>query len=171
MLMLALLSGGAMTTTGATGVRRATRTPCLRVTGVAVERRMLRLLNADRAIHHIRPLVLSQRLSMVARAHSLDMESQRYFAHTSPQGRDPFQRLSAAGITYTLASENLGVAIGYAPLRAAQVLDGEMMDEPPHQHNHRAVILDAALHHVGIGACAYMTGMTGSVYLTEDFTN
>jgi len=54
------------------------------------------------------------------------MAVRHYVAHIAFDGRDPFQRLTAARIHYQTAGENLGEASGYSPLRAAQVLDPEL---------------------------------------------
>ena len=135
---------------------------------LVAESRVLQLLNSDRAAHGLGPLSLSTRLGAVARAHSRDMARRHYFAHVTPEGRDPFARMAAAGITYQSAGENLGEATGYAPLQAVQVLNDQMMAEPPHQENHRAIILNGGLHQVGIGV---VVTASGSTYLTEDFTN
>lgn len=133
-----------------------------------VERRVLDLLNSDRAANGLEPLFFSTRLAAVARAHSRDMARRHYVAHVSPDGRSPFDRISAAGIVYHRAGENLGRALGYAPLPAAQVLNDRMMAEPPGQENHRAIILNGALHHVGVGV---VITPGGALYLTEDFTD
>ena len=38
------------------------------------------------------------------------MFARGYFAHTSPDGQDPFARMDAAGIKYMIAGENLAEA-------------------------------------------------------------
>ncbi len=134
----------------------------------AVEQQVLKLLNADRAANGLGPLQFSVRLTMVARAHSADMAWRSYFAHVTPEGRTAFQRMAQAGIYYSMAGENLGMASGYPPLRAARVIEAQMMAEPPNQENHRAIILSRALHTVGVGV---RLTARGTIYITEDFTN
>lgn len=49
----------------------------------------------------------NDKLQAAVSAHSQDMASHNYFSHTSQDGRTPFQRMVAAGYTYSTASENI----------------------------------------------------------------
>lgn len=76
----------------------------------AGERQMFDLVNEERASAGVAPLVWDDRLVPIARAHAEEMFRLRYFAHQSPTTGTPFDRLKAAGITYTRAGENLAYA-------------------------------------------------------------
>ncbi len=129
---------------------------------------LLTLLNRDRAAHGLGPLVLDARLTAVAAAHSADMVARGYFAHLTPDGLDPFARIASAGIHYSAAAENIGMARAALPQVATAAAHALMMNEPAGQPNHRATILNPALHRVGLGL---VHTASGAVYVTEDFTN
>ena len=98
------------------------------------------------------PLHVDNRLSAASREHALDMGRQRYFSHTSLDGRTPWDRARAAG--YTNASgEN--IAAGYPT--AAAVVQG-WLDSPGHCSNIMAP--DAA--DIGVG----FANVSGSPYGT-----
>jgi uncharacterized protein YkwD len=78
----------------------------------------------------------------VAQAHSDDMVERDFFSHTNPDGDTPFDRLSNAGISYTLAAEN--IAWGYGSAEA--VLEGWLGSS-----GHRANIENCALTEHGVG--------------------
>lgn len=65
------------------------------------------LVNRHRESVGCQPLIRDPRLAAVAQAHSTDMLDGNYYAHRNRQGQSPFDRLTAAGITYTRAAENI----------------------------------------------------------------
>jgi uncharacterized protein YkwD len=65
------------------------------------------LLNARRARDGCPALAWDDAVAAVAAAHSRDMAERDYFSHVSPQGRDPFHRLQAAGVAFVAAAENI----------------------------------------------------------------
>ena len=77
----------------------------------------------------------------MARAHSLDMFRRGYFAHDSPDGLSPAERLVHASIPFRLMGENLA----YAP--SVQIAHDGLMHSP----DHRANILRTEFGRVGIG--------------------
>lgn len=62
------------------------------------------------------PLALQDKLTLAARAHSLDMGNRSFFAHNNPDGQDPTARAVALGYTFSVG-EN--IAAGYTSLDAA----------------------------------------------------
>jgi uncharacterized protein YkwD len=59
-------------------------------------------------------------LDAVARAHSQDMAARGYFAHETPEGLTPPDRLRRAGVSgITLAGENVGLTDRGDPTRAS----------------------------------------------------
>lgn len=46
-------------------------------------------------------------LGDVAQEHSQEMHDRGLFSHNNPDGDDPFDRMNAAGISYTAAGENI----------------------------------------------------------------
>jgi uncharacterized protein YkwD len=133
-----------------------------------MEQQMYVLVNRDRAAPantpetngRALPLRWNDRLAAVARAHSLDMVNQRYFAHEDRQGGSLATRLEAAGIKWQAIGENIAINGGVAKAEAA------FMDEPRFSQNHRANILNPNFTDIGIGI---VPGPNGSLYVTQDF--
>ncbi len=71
-----------------------------------------------------------ERLASVARRHSQDMAKRRFFSHTNPDGRDPFDRLRAAGVQYRAAAEN----IAYGRTSGRDTYD-DWIESPDHRGN------------------------------------
>ncbi len=105
------------------------------------EAEMLRLINHERARIGLAPLAADAELTAVARSHSADMLRRGYFAHTSPEGRSPFDRIDTAGIRYRTAGENLALA------PTLEMAHTGLMNSP----GHRANILRPEFGRVGIG--------------------
>ena len=105
------------------------------------ELQMFALVNQERANAGLNALVWDDRLAAVGRAHSLEMFQLKYFSHESPTAGSPFDRLRAAGVTYTKAGENLAYA------QSVTVAMRGLMDSP----GHRANILDTDFVRIGIG--------------------
>ena len=105
------------------------------------ERQLFDLVNEERAKIGLTTLIWDDRLVPVARAHSQEMFRHKYFSHESPVAGSPFDRLKAAGITYTRAGENLAYAQSVAIAHRA------LMDSPGHREN----ILRPEFTRIGIG--------------------
>jgi uncharacterized protein YkwD len=73
----------------------------------AVEQAVAMLLNAARRSVGLGDVTLDSALSRVARAHSQDMCSRKYFAHQTPEKKAPWDRIKAAGIAFQGAAENI----------------------------------------------------------------
>lgn len=110
-----------------------------------LEARVAELVNEHRQSIGAEPLVWLNDLGDVARAHSQDMADRGFFSHTNPDGDDPFDRMSDAGISYGWAGEN--IAWGYTSAEA--VVQG-WLDSP----GHRANIENVNYTHHGIGHVA-----------------
>ncbi len=100
------------------------------------------LVNDHRVSVGCGTLTWSAEVASVAQAHSDDMVERDFFSHTNPDGQSPFDRLSAAGVDYSRAAEN--IAWGYASAQA--VLDGWLQSA-----GHRANLENCALTHHGLG--------------------
>lgn len=123
-----------------------------------LEAEMLKLINSERAEVGLPPLAADPELTAVARAHSADMLARGYFAHTSPEGRSPFDRMDAAGIRYTTAGENLALA------PTLTLVHTGLMNSP----GHRANILRAEFGRVGLGI---VDGGVRGIMVTQNFRN
>lgn len=133
--------------------------PNLRLaTDVSAEQTMFAYVNTQRTQRGLLALQRDPTLTAVARAHSTDMFQRSYFSHDNPDGRTPFDRMHAAGITYTSAGEN----IAYAPDVA--IADTGLMNSP----EHRANILNPQFTRIGVGVIS--GGLFEAMY-TQDFAN
>ena len=109
---------------------------------LSYEAEVVRLVNAIRRENGLGELTVNWELSRVARYKSQDMVDKRYFSHTSPTYRSPFQMMKAFGLSYRYAGEN--IAYGYASPQA--VVNGWMNSD-----GHRKNILNANFTQIGVG--------------------
>jgi len=104
---------------------------------------MAQLVNEHRRARGCPALQWLQPAAEAAQAHSADMARRGYFDHTSPEGRQPWDRLAAAGGTYRAIAEN----IAYTPEQSArQTLQGWIGSA-----GHRRNLENCAYTHHGIG--------------------
>ena len=120
--------------------------PQLESTVSSYESEVIRLVNEIRQQNGLRPLAANWELSRVARYKYQDMRDNGYISHNSPTYGTPFQMLSAFGLSYRTAGEN--IAKGYASPQA--VVNGWM-----NSSGHRANILNASYTQIGVG---YVSG-------------
>jgi uncharacterized protein YkwD len=123
-----------------------------------LEARMLELLNRERSAAGLTPLAPDPELTEVARLHSSDMFARSYFAHDTPEGRNPFDRMREGGVRFLAAGENLALA------PSLQVAHNGLMNSPGHRRN----ILDHQFGRVGIGI---MDGGIRGLMVTQNFRN
>ena len=126
----------------------------------AKEWHMLRLLNEDRKIHHLQPLVMQNDLRLVARAHSNHMAEEDFFAHVDPHNRDPGDRIREAGITDVNFGENLAKMRGFD--NVTEEAEIALMKSP----GHRANILNGNFNCVGVGV---IKAKDETFYFTQNF--
>jgi uncharacterized protein YkwD len=124
----------------------------------AAEARMLQLVNAERTQRGLRPLQLDERLRESARDHSRDMFERGYFAHISPDGLSPFDRMRRSGARFGAAGENLALA------PTVEVAHNGLMNSPGHREN----ILRPIFGRLGIGV--QDGGLHGKMF-TQNFAD
>lgn len=91
---------------------------------------LILLANTSRAKEGLANLTSNERLTKAAYNKANDMLEDDYFAHTSPDGKTPWDFIKAAGYNYAYAGENL--AIGYT---SASELHQAWMNSPTHREN------------------------------------
>ncbi len=69
--------------------------------------RFVELMNDHRASVGCPELSWNGEVAAVAQVHSQDMVDRAFFSHTNPDGASPFDRLTAASISYSRAAENI----------------------------------------------------------------
>jgi len=123
-----------------------------------LEMKMLDLVNQERTKRGLKPLQWDPELVPVARAHSQDMFARGYFSHYTLEGKDPFDRMKAAGVKYYSAGENL--ALG----PTLSICHEGLMNSP----GHRANILNPTYGRMGIGI---LDGGAYGLMISQEFRN
>ncbi|WP_216858007.1 CAP domain-containing protein [Actinomadura verrucosospora] len=113
------------------------------------------LVNAERAKHGCRALTVNSRLARAAQAFSSDMRARNFFDHTDPDGKDPGDRITAAGYRWSSYGENIA---------KGQATPASVMDAWMHSSGHRANILNCGFKEIGVGVV-----LSGGPYWTQDF--
>jgi uncharacterized protein YkwD len=126
------------------------------------EQQVLVLLNQIRAQHNLTPFSLNSQLRSAARAHSSDMLQNNYFDHNSPS--EAWDTRIARYLKSPLVGED--IAWGQGSYGTPEGIVSQWMHSP----THRAIILTAGLHHIGLGlATGTYNGAQGAVMATADF--
>lgn len=123
-----------------------------------IEAEMLILVNKERTQRGLKPLEADPELAIVARKHSVDMFARGYFSHYTPEGANPFDRMTAGGVRFLTAGENLALA------QTLAIAHKGLMNSP----GHRANILNPTFGRLGIGI------EDGGIYglmITQNFRN
>jgi uncharacterized protein YkwD len=137
----------------------------------AVEQSTLCLVNQERARNGELPLRLNADLGQAAEGHSAEMVADDYFAHVSPSGETPLQRIEASGyipnsqVGYTIG-EN--IAWGTLYLATPKAIVAAWLASPEHLAN----ILNAAYTETGLGVASQAPaslseGQPGAIYSQE----
>ena len=123
-----------------------------------LEKQMLDLVNQERVTAGLSPLQADPELTEVARKHSADMFARGYFAHDTPEGLSPFDRMKAANVRFITAGENLALA------PTIPIAHTGLMNSP----GHRANILRREFGRVGIGV---LDGGMRGLMVSQEFRN
>ena len=132
---------------------------------------VLCLINRKRAENAEQPLVLNAQLAAAAEAHAAELVQDDYFAHVSPSGLTPVQRIRETGYIPSpldgwVIGENL--AWGTYELSTPQAIANAWFASPPHLAN----ILEAQYRETGIGVsdaapASFGQGAPGATYAQE----
>ena len=134
--------------------------------------RLLADTNIQRAADNESALNLNDKLTAAAQSKANDMVTRNYWSHDTPDGKQPWSFMTAAGYSYQLAGENL--AYGFSD---ADAVTNGWMNSP----KHRANILNAEYQEVGFGIASspnfngsgpeiVVVAMYGSAVATPDNT-
>ncbi len=122
---------------------------------------MLARVNAERAKVGRPPLRLDPRLSAAAQAHAEDMMVHSYYAHASPEGKTPLDRVRKTGYAPHIVAEN----IARGPFTVDEVMDDWMLSR-----EHRANLLHPAFRDFGAGIVVGRNAAVGfTVIWVQDF--
>lgn len=132
-------------------------TPAVSGDYAAFQKRVVELVNAERAKNGLKPLTMNAQVNKTATLKSQDMAKLGYFDHNSPTYGSPFDMMKKYGISYRTAGEN--IAMGQTT--PEQVMKG-WMNSP----GHRANILKASFTQIGVGVAK---NSSGRLYWTQQF--
>ena len=118
------------------------------------------LTNDERAQNGAPPLVENKLLDQAAQAKADDMVKNGYFAHTSPEGKNPWYWFDQVGYKYTYAGENLAVNF-FESSDVAQA----WMNSP----THRANIVKKDYTEIGIGVANGFYEGRSTVFVAQLF--
>ncbi len=107
---------------------------------------VLDLVNQERTKAGLNSLSMNSSLTKVAMAKAQDMYNNNYFDHQSPTYGSPFDMMTAFGVTYNSAGENIA---------KGQSSPTEVMNQWMNSPGHRANILNSSYTQIGI---AYYNG-------------
>ncbi|MGI6085597.1 MAG: CAP domain-containing protein [Acetivibrionales bacterium] len=105
------------------------------------EKKLLDLINAERAKSNLSPLSADPELMKVARVKANDMTKNNYFSHYSPTYGSPFDMMRQFGVTFKAAAENIA---GNSTVEGA--VNAWMKSE-----GHRSNIMNSNYNYTGIG--------------------
>ena len=125
-----------------------------------------RQLNAERRVHHLRPLTVSRRLMSSARTHNFTMARFDAMSHRLP--REPLftSRIRKTGYRWVWAGENIGFN-SRATTAGVLQLQTMMYKEKAPFDDHRRNILNS--HYREIGIDVFVDRVNQRVWLTTDF--
>ncbi|MEW2359439.1 CAP domain-containing protein [Spirillospora sp. NPDC029432] len=114
------------------------------------------LTNAERRKKGCSALTIDGRLQNAAQRHSADMVARGYFSHSSPSGKGPGDRITAAGYRWSTYGENIA---------AGQPTPASVVSSWMNSSGHRANILNCSFKNIGIG----LARKGGTPYWTQVF--
>ena len=103
---------------------------------------VVELTNLERGFSNVTPLKENALLTKAAQAKARDMATKSYFAHVSPEGKQPWNWLSEVGYRYGAAGENLAVRFN----ESKDVVEAWMASP-----SHRANIIKPTYREIGVG--------------------
>jgi uncharacterized protein YkwD len=134
---------------------------------------VLSLINQARAQAGLSAYTISSGLDTSSRKHTMVMASGCGLSHQCPGEAALGDRLTAAGVHWTSAGENIGEG-GPEPDSSSAIasmavgLTQDMLNEKPPDDGHRLNILSSSFHHIGIYV---FRDSHGTVWMTQDFSN
>src|SRR5512142_2835544 len=125
-------------------------------TRITLRQELLRLINADRQAHGLRPVALDPETSVMADEYCRTQIANGTTGHFTVDGLAPYMRYSFAGGNDGISENAAAWSANYtfsdrAVYGMARKSEEAMMAERPPHDGHRRTILDPFATHVGIG--------------------
>ena len=109
---------------------------------------MIGLINKERAVENLEPLVQNEILKKTATIKACDMRDNNYFAHDNLQGEESWYLFKENGYSYSIAGENLIKDFDSESDAMVALMNSE---------KHRDNIMHTRYTEVGIGKCGIYT--------------
>ncbi len=120
------------------------------------------LTNSERQTQNLKTLTVSPVLNKAAEMKALDMATNSYFAHTSPEGKTPWYWLEKVGYKYQYAGENLAVNFS-----DSKDVTNAWMKSPTHKAN----IIKGNYTEVGTGIANGLYQGVETVFVVQVYAN
>ena len=120
------------------------------------------LVNQEREMAGLAPLVENGNLSRAAQKKAQDMLSKDYFAHTSPEGLTPWHWIGKAGYDYKFAGENLAINF-----KSAEKQNEALMGSATHRKN----ILGEQFNEIGVAVVSGTVNGKETIITVQQFGN
>ena len=158
--LLGASNASAATGHQSTGVVFTTPTSDLYVKHTITVEELVALTNKHRVDAGLSELTLNQKLVASSELKASDMATRGYFAHNTPEGKNPWYWFALGGYDYHAAGENLAVDFTDSPS-----IDGAWMKSPSHRKN----MLSTEYAEIGISLSAgYFKGHP-AIFVVEHF--
>ncbi len=118
------------------------------------------LTNDDRSSNELHTLKVNPVLQIAAQAKADDMAAKGYFAHVSPEGRDPWYWIQHAGYSFDYAGENLAVDFS-----DSTDVERAWMNSPSHRDN----LLNGHYTEIGIATAEGMYQGHRTTFVVQEF--
>jgi uncharacterized protein YkwD len=125
------------------------------------------LINEARAEHGLVALRSTGALAKAATAHSRDMVRHDFFAHDSPTGSTPQERIERAGYFDGASSWAMGETIAWGS--GSRATPSSIVRSWLGSPGHRAILLDGRYKDLGVGIALGAPGRGGGATFTGDF--
>jgi uncharacterized protein YkwD len=110
---------------------------------------VLCLINVERTLRGLAPVLTSSQLGKAATSHASDMVRRKYFSHVTPNGEDLRKRVARTGYLRGARRPALGETLAWgSDLYASPAeLVKDLMQSP----EHKAIIVDRRFRDIGVG--------------------
>jgi len=128
---------------------------------------VLVLINQERATKNLPALQMSSALINSAHLHNLGMLAANQLSHQLPGEAALGTRITAQGVTWTFAAENIGYGFGDATKTAVSLNQSMFAEKPPDDGHRQNILSNATI----IGIDVIVNSQNSQVWLTEDFAH
>lgn len=136
----------------------------------AVVHSTLCLVNAERSRRGIHRLRYDRRLSRIGASHARDMVRRGYFSHSTPDGRDLYERVAATGYARTRRRGRWRVGENLAWGRSHESRPAAIVAAWMRSRSHRRIMLSRRFHQIGIAVVRHgpdARGGPAATYVAE----